>query len=112
MIKDTLDKIRDYLFGSTNPNEESAKEQLRWIRSTLEDMKRQRAADMADTLKIRKDGFDRISVLEEWREDVQENRQQTHEVKLAGIKMSAEFRQVIIQGLITGGLVLLGVLVK
>jgi len=110
--KTTVEEIRDYLFGSSNPNEESAKEQLRWIRKALEKMKEQHAADSADTLVIRKDGFKRLAELETWRDKVEINSQQKHEVKLAGIKMSAEFRQVLIQGLITGGLVLLGVLVK
>ena len=101
-IKETLDRIRDYLFGSTNPNEESAKEQLRVIQKTLKAILERQEKEELETHTIRKDGFTRLEILERQVGEQSENKQQAHEVKLVGIKMSAELRGSIISGLISG----------
>lgn len=101
-IKETLDRIRDYLFGSTNPNEESAKEQLRGIRNAVNSILERIEKEGEETKAIRDDGFSRLEEVERRVEVVAQFKQQAHEVKLVGIKMSAELRGSIISGFISG----------
>jgi hypothetical protein len=67
-------------------------EDLRNVRTDVEELIKAYAADKAETMTIRKDGFARIEVLE--------NRQQVEkEIKLLGMKVSSETKIAIINGL-------------
>lgn len=67
-------------------------EDLRNVRSEMEKLIQAYAEDKSETMTIRKNGFDRLEVLE--------NRQQIEkEVKLLGMKVSAEAKIAFINGM-------------
>jgi len=81
------------------PGEPGMAEDLRNVRSQLKSLLDAHAEDVKETLKVRKEGFERIEKLEGWKEKIETNKQADKEVKLLGIKTTSEMKISIIGGL-------------
>lgn len=68
-MRGTLQRVSEFLFGNSNPNEVSIKEQVnnlvKLVTTLVDKFEKSEAASQL----IRKDGFARIESLEEWRDE-------------------------------------------
>ncbi len=70
-------------------------ENVRNIRADLEELIQSQKAEQSESRAIRKDGFDRIGSLEDWRRELD----MATDIKMAGVKMSANTKIALINGL-------------
>jgi len=84
---------------SGKPGEPGMAENVRNMSAQLTNLTNAYQRDASDTKNIRKDAFERIGKLEGWREKTEGNHQNEKEIKLMGIKTTAETKIAIINGL-------------
>ena len=93
-----LSRVSEVLFGSDNPNEVSMKHQVKETNDMVREIKEQFEEAQKETATIRTIGFDRLSELERWRKKIEEGKEVEKEIKLMGIKTTAETKIAVING--------------
>lgn len=72
LMREKLDRLYAYVFGSDNPNEESMKSQVKNIGDKVEQLMRAFQESQRETQTIRTEGFARIEDLETWKKQQDE----------------------------------------
>jgi hypothetical protein len=82
-------------------------EDMRNVSKTVGELLRSHQEELANTKNVRKEGFARIEQLEAWQKEVKEDKETEKEKTLLGMKVSAETRIAIINGIfiLLGGVV-------
>lgn len=80
------------------PGEPGIAEDLRNVRKDLKELVDAHAREAEETERIRSDGFKRLDTLERWRKSADEGRQADKDVRLMGMKVSADTRLALING--------------
>ena len=89
------------------PGEPGMAENLRNVGTDLKALVEAHAREAEETERLRADGFKRIETLERFRKTQEEQKQEDKDIKLMGIKVSADTKTAFISGLF----MLLGILI-